>query len=83
MFGLESQDKKKKKPDEFVFDLEKEMKDPNKFQDFKEKIEQRVQKIKESLRSGDDQQEYDRWNLLLQGYQSVQKVMTRFKSKTK
>ena len=59
------------------------MKDPKKFQDLKEKIEHRVQKIKESLRSGDDQQEYDRWNLLLQGYQSVQKVMTRFKSKTK
>lgn len=83
MFGLEGQEKKKKKADDFVFELEKELKDPKKYQEINEKVERRIQNIKEHLRSGDDKQEFDRWNLLLLGYQAILKVMTRFKSKTK
>lgn len=82
MFGLEDQ-KKKKKPDEFVFELEKELKDPKMHQEIHQKVEMRLQKIKESLRSGDDQEEFDRFGLLLHGYNSLLKVMSRFKAKTK
>jgi hypothetical protein len=82
MFGLESH-KKKKPTDEFVFELEKELKDPQKYKELRERVEGRIQKIKESLRSGDDQEEFNRFGLLLQGYNSLLKVMSRFLSKTK
>lgn len=82
MFGLEGQ-QKKKKTEEFVFELEKELKDPKKFQEIKVKIEKRIQKIKDSLRSGDDQEEFDRFGLLLQGYHSILKIMSRTKAKPK
>lgn len=82
MFGLEGQ-KKKKKVEEFVFELEKELKDPKKHQEIRAKIEKRIQKIKESLRSGDDKHEFDRFGLLLQGYNSIIKVMSRCKAKPK
>ena len=82
MFGLEGQ-KKKKKADEFVFELEKELKDPKKYQEIRTKIEMRIQKIKEVMRSGDDKQEFDRFGLLLHGYNSILKIMARSKSKPK
>jgi hypothetical protein len=80
MYGLEGQEKKKK-PEVFVFELEKEILDPKKNQEIKTRIEERIQKIKNTMRSGDDQQEYDRFGLLLQGYNSILKVMSRVKAK--
>ncbi len=76
MFGLEGQ-KKKKPVEEFVFELEKELKDPQKLKELRQKVDARVQKIKEALRSGDSQEEFDRFGLLLQGYNALQKVMSR------
>lgn len=82
MFGLEGQ-KKKKPTEEFVFELEKELKDPVKHKEIREKVERRIQKIKEALRTGDDKIEFDRLNLLLNGYHSLLKVMARFTAKKK
>jgi len=82
MFGLEDQ-KKKKSIDGFVFELEKELKDPTMHKKIKEKIELRLQTIKEHLRSGDDQEEFDHFGALLHGYNSLLKVMSRFVSKPK
>lgn len=82
MFGLES-NKPKKKTAEFVFDLEKELKDPNKHKIIKEKVEKRLQAIKDFLRSGENQEEFDRFGLLLHGYNSLIKVMSRFTSQMK
>ncbi|MCE5316767.1 MAG: DUF5398 domain-containing protein, partial [Parachlamydia sp.] len=48
MFGLE--DQKKKKADDFIFELEKDLKVGKKNQDLKKRIEDRIQKIKEILR---------------------------------
>jgi hypothetical protein len=79
MFGLE--DKKKKQSDEFVFDLEKELKDAKKHKELKQKMEARIQRIKEALRSGEDQEEFDRFGLLLHGYTSLLKIMSRFAPK--
>lgn len=76
MFGLESSKKKKVAP-EFFFELENELKDPKKSKEIKERVERRLQKIKERLRTGDDQLEYARFSLLLLGYTALQKVMTR------
>jgi hypothetical protein len=80
MFGLEGQ-KKKKQVEEFFFDLEKEIKgNPAKYKELKEKIENRIQRIKEVLRTGETQDEFDRFGLLLHGYTSLLKVLSRLTS---
>lgn len=79
MFGLE--DQKKKKADDFIFELERELKIGKKNQDLKKKVEGRIQKIKEILRSGENKEEFDQFGLLLHGYTSLLKVMARFGGK--
>lgn len=75
MFGLESQ--KKKKPETFVFDLEKDLKDTKQNRALKEKIEKRIQEIKNVLKSGENKEEFDMFGVLLHGYTSLLKVMAR------
>lgn len=77
MFGLEDQ-KKKKKAEEFVFDLEKEFKDGKLHKEIKAKVEARIQKIKEILREGENKEEFDLLGAILHGYTSLLKVMSRF-----
>lgn len=79
MFGLENQ--KKKKEETFVFELEKELKVAKLHQDLKKKVEGRIQKIKDVLRSGENKDEFDQFGLLLHGYTSLLKVMARFSAK--
>jgi len=79
MFGLEDQ-KGESKTKEFVFELEDELKDPKKNRDYKKLVEERVQKIKQTLRSGSVKDEFDRYGILLHGYTSLMKVITRFKA---
>jgi len=76
MFGLEEQ-KKKKRVEEFVFELEKELKDPKMRQELKQRIEARIQKIKDVLRSGENKEEFDCFGVILHGYTSLLKVFTR------
>lgn len=80
MFGLEKQ-KKKNQPEEFIFELEKDLKNPQKAKEIKQVVESRIQKIKEILRTGENQEEFDQFGTLLHGYTSLQKVFSRFKSK--
>lgn len=75
MFGLE--DQKKKKAADFVFDLENDFKNSKKRADIKKRVEDRVQKIKEVLRGGENKEEFDQFGLLLHGYTSLLKVMAR------
>jgi hypothetical protein len=77
MFGLEKQ-KKKKTTDEFVFDLEKDLKDSKKRKELHDKVENRIQEIKEILRSGENKDEFDKFGVLLHGYTSLLKVIARF-----
>ena len=79
MFGLE--DKKKKATDVFVFDFEKELKDPKKLKEALKKIEERLQQIKSVLREGDDQETFNKYGVLLHGYTSLIKVTTRVNAK--
>ena len=76
MFGLENQ-KKKKNTEEFVFELEKELKVSKKYKELKMKTEDRIQAIKEVLRGGDNKDEFDKFGALLHGYTSLLKVMAR------
>ena len=80
MFGLESQNKKKK-PEEFNFDLEVELKVRSKYNELKKRVEGRLQSVKDKLRSGEAKEEFDQFGTLLQGYTSLQKVMSRFNPK--
>lgn len=79
MFGLEKN--KKKKHEEFVFEFEKECQNPVKSRAIKQKVEERIQKIKASLHSGTEQDEFDQLGVLLHGYTSLIKVMSRFEKK--
>ena len=79
MFGLE--DQKKKKTEEFVFPLEKDLKVAKTHQEMKKKIEDRIQKIKEILRGGENKEEFDKFGVLLHGYTSLLKVLARFTAK--
>ena len=81
MFGLENQ-KKKKGIEEFVFDLEKEFKLPKRHKEIKKKVEDRIQHIKETLRGGENKEEFDKFGSLLHGYTSLLKVMARFNAKS-
>ena len=79
MFGLE--DQKKKKSGDFLFDLEQDLKVAKKHQEIKKRVESRIQQIKESLRGGENKEEFDRFGVLLHGYTSLLKVMARFNAK--
>lgn len=81
MFGLENQ-KKKKKNEDFIFDLEKTLQSSNAHRGLIQKIEERVQKIKEVLRGGGSQEEFDQFGVLLHGYTALLKVISRIKAKT-
>ena len=78
MFGLENT-KKEKRPKEFVFDLENEMKDPKKGKELKKHVEERIQSIKLILRGGCVKDDFDHFGVLLHGYTSFLKVLSRFK----
>lgn len=80
MFGLEKQ-KKQKTVEEFVFDLEKELKLAKRHKELKKRAEERIQQIKEVLRGGDNKEDFDRFGILLHGYTSLLKVMARFSAK--
>ena len=79
MFGLEQQ--KKKKAQDFVFDLEKELKSSSKQQEVKKRVEKQIQRIKDILRSGESKEEFDHFGVILHGYASLLKVMARIASK--
>lgn len=80
MFGLENQ-KKKKPTEEFVFDLEADLKKSAKQKELKKRVEDRIQSIKDVLRSGDSKEDFDSYGVLLHGYTSLLKVMARFGAK--
>lgn len=76
MFGLEDQ-KKKKKVDVFLFDLERDLKKPEKQKELKDKIDARIQEIKSILKKGESKEDFDKFGILLHGYTSLFKVMAR------
>lgn len=78
MFGLEDQKKKKKATEEFVFELEQDLKVSKKHKEIKKKVEARIQRIKEILRAGENKNDFDKFGAVLHGYTSLLKVMARF-----
>ncbi len=77
MYGLEKKDKAL-----FEFDLEKDLKsNPSKIKELLKTIEERIQKIKTSLRGGASSEGFDQLGVLLNGYAALQKVLTRIANK--
>ncbi len=82
MFGLESgKGKKKPKIEEHFFDLELNLMNPEKMREYVKKVEERIQRVKNLMRSGENKEVYDRYNILLQAYNGILKVFSRIKHK--
>lgn len=79
MFGLGEEKKKKVEP--FVYDLEKQWKDPEKSILAKQTINARLAHIKTRLRTGGSREEMRRIAALLNAYGSLLKVMARLEAK--
>lgn len=73
MFGLE------KKPNEpFEFDLEVDLhKDPAKAKALLKEVNERVGQLKDLLRKGADNDDFDEYGVLLHGYAALQKVLKK------
>jgi hypothetical protein len=84
MFGLESHEKEKgkenKKP---IFELEHELLDGKKHREIKDRIEKRIREIQMILREGEKKIDFERFALILNGYTSVLKVISRFTPKSR
>lgn len=80
MFGLEDH-KKKKKPQEFVFELEKELSNAKRSKEITEQILDRIQKIKQMLQGGIEKEDFDTVGRILYGYSSLLKVINRIPPK--
>jgi len=74
MFGME---KKPKESAAFVFDLEKELENPDRRKDLASQIQVRVQRIKEILHKGSKKEEFDQLGILLNGYHALAIVLGR------
>lgn len=77
MFGLGSP--KKKKAEEFIFDLERDLKTPGERVSLTRKVEERIQQVKNILRSGENKEDFDQIGQLLQAYSALLRVMKRIK----
>jgi hypothetical protein len=78
MFGLEDDKKSKNKDKEkSVFALEQDIKDSNKYHQIKQGVEEKVQKLKNVLKSGEAKEDFSKFGTLLHGYTSLLKVMAR------
>jgi uncharacterized protein Veg len=80
MFGL-GEEKKKKAAEPFVYELEKEWKDPQKMRAAQQNIQLRLGQIKSLLRAGGSKEEVAKISTLLNGYGAVLKIMARSEAK--
>jgi len=73
MYGLNKDDSKK--PAKFAFALEQEIADrPARGKEILEKAEKQTQDIKEHLRKGAKETDFDKLDVLLHGFMALQKV---------
>jgi len=73
MYGLEKNPKEK-----FNFDLEVDIsQNPKKAKEMMKMIENNISNIKRDLKKGDKPEKLDKLGVLLQGYMSLSKVLTK------
>ncbi len=76
MFGLEK-NKDGKGENAFVFDVEREWLDPEKLEASTDGIIKKTEQIKNMLRQGEKQEDYDKLGLLLYGYVGLLKTASQ------
>jgi hypothetical protein len=84
MFGMEKQKKGKKQQSkqDMFFDLENSIAtNPSFYKELKDKINVRVNNMKAKLRSGSEKENFDKYGILLHGYASLHKVITKVHKK--
>lgn len=82
MFGLEDRKKGKgKRPPEEIYDLEVDIANPTKCKELKERVEQRIQDLKQTLRSGEQKEEFEQYGVLLHAYAALHRLITRLSRK--
>ena len=75
MYGLE---KGKKGTEKFMFELEREVRErPAHAKELLGKAEKRMHEIKQALREGASEKDFDKLGILLYGYTSLQKVLKK------
>lgn len=79
MFGLDKG--KGSDESEFLFDLEREVEDVERYKEIVNTIDQRTSVIKELLRKGEKKEAFAKLAMILQGYVAVLKVLSRVVSK--
>ncbi len=79
MFGLEDEKGKMggKGLGDFSFDLEDDLRDKAKYLKIKERVHERLYKIKNILRTGEMKQDFEKLGHLVYGYAALLKVMAR------
>lgn len=82
MFGLDD-DKKKPKEEEFLFDLERDLKGSDAHKELVDLVESRAQTVKGLLQRGEDKEMYAKLGTLLHGYASLIKVMGKTQKKSR
>ncbi len=75
MFGMEK--KEPKATQKFLFDLEKELSSDERRKELAKRIETRIVRIKEVLRSGSKKEDFDHLGVLLNGYHALAIVLGR------
>lgn len=80
MYNMENSAQDNKKSGA-VFDLELEMTNPNKAQEMKMAVQEKVQQLQNSLREGSDKEQFEKQQTLLAGYLALQKVLGRINRK--
>lgn len=71
----------KEEPISFEFDLEKDLSDDKTLKSKLTNVENTIQEIKTAIRKGASQEDYTNLGLLLHGYSSFLKVVTRINIK--
>jgi hypothetical protein len=80
MFGMKKESSQDSK-DNYLFDLEVQLKEPGQMRAMKEQVETRVNQLKTLLRAGGEKQVFDQAQTLLHAYLAMQKVFDRVNRK--
>lgn len=76
MFGMKKD--QKPGPKKFMFDLELQIKDnPAEGKKMLEKAASRMQEVKNALREGVNEKDFDNLGILLHGYTALQKILKK------
>jgi hypothetical protein len=75
MFGMENAAKPKTKNHQYL--LEQDLEQPSKRKEILTLVDERLVQLKNSIRSGSDKQSFDNLNIILQGYVSLKRVLSK------